>query len=246
MRQSKLGQITDAPTVDSRWNWLYKVGGGAALIMVMIILLQIIIFIVAPPPSTVVGWFTLFQNNKLLGLLSFELLFVVYGALSVPMCLALYIALRRTSQSFTALYLALSVAGIAALFVARPAFDMLYLSNQYAAATTEAQRAALLAAGETLLAIFYGTAFHASYVLGSVTGLIISGVMLRSNIFSKATAYVRIVSSVLDFGIYVPTIGIFISIFSVVLLTIWNILVARRLFQLGQDKPTGSHAESAV
>jgi len=246
MSQLGLNQIIDAETADSRWNWLYKLGGGAALIMVVIILLQIIIFIVAPPPSTVVGWFTLFQNNGLLGLLSFELLFVVYGALSVPMCLALYIALRRTSESFTALYLALSVAGVAALFVARPAFDMLYLSNQYAAATTDAQRSVFLAAGEVMLAIFHGTTFHVSYVLGSITGLIISGVMLRSNIFSKATAYVRIMSSVLDFGIYVPTIGIFISMFSVVLLTIWNILVARRLFQLAGSKPTGSHNESAV
>jgi hypothetical protein len=246
MPQLKPNQITDAANADSRWNWLYKVGGAAALIMVMIILVQIIVFIVAPPPSTVVGWFTLFQNNKLLGLLSFELLFVVYGALSVPMSFALYIALRRTSESFTALYLALSLVGIAALFVARPAFDMLYLSNQYAAATTDTQRAVCLAAGEVMLAVFHGTAFHVSYVLGSITGLIISGVMLRSNIFSKATAYVRIVSSVLDFGIYVPTIGIFISVFSVVLLTIWNILVARRLFQLGQGKPAGSHAESAV
>jgi len=246
MSQLVPNQTTDAETADSCWNWLYKLGGATALIMVMIIPLQIIIFIVSPPPSTVVGWFTLFQKNKLLGLLSFELLFVVYGAVSVPMSLPLYVALRRTSESFTALYLALSVAGVAALFVARPAFDMLYLSNQYAAATTEAQRSVFLAAGEATLATFHGTAFHASYVLGSITGLIISGVMLRSSIFSKATAYMRIISSVLDFGIYVPTIGIFISIFSVVLLMIWNLLVARRLFQLGQGKPAGSHDEWAV
>ena len=72
-----------------------------------------------------------------------------------------------------------------------------------------------------------------SYVFGSLTGLIISVVMLRSNIFSRLTAYVRIISSVFDFGIFVPTIGIFISSFSAVLLLIWNILIARRLLQLG-------------
>lgn len=238
MSQLKANQIADAETLDPHWHWLYKIGGVAALIMAMIIPLQLIVFIVSPPPSTVIGWFTLFQKNKLLGLLSFEFLFIVYGALSIPMSLALYIALRRTSQSFTAIYIALSLVGVVALFAARPAFDMLYLSNQYAAATTDAQRSVFLAAGEAMLAVFHGTTFLVSYVLGSLTGLIISLVMLQSNIFSKLTAYIRIVSSVLDFGIFVPTIGIFISTFSVVLLLIWNILVARRLLQLGQRART--------
>ena len=240
MSQLELSQVTDAETPDSRWKSLYKIGGAAALIMVMIIPLQVIVFTVSPPPTTVIGWFTLFQTNKLLGLLSFELLFIVYGALSIPLSLALYIALRRTNQSFTAIYLALSLVGVAALFVARPAFDMLYLSGQYAGATTDAQRTTFLAAGETMLALFHGTAFQVSYVLGSITGLIISFVMLRSNIFSKKIAYIRIISSVLDFGIYVPTIGIFISTFSVVLLMVWNVLIARRFFQLGHSEPDGT------
>jgi hypothetical protein len=59
--------------------------------------------------------------------------------------------------------------------------------------------------------------------------------MLKSHIFSKVTAYMRIASSVCDFGLFVPTIGIYISIFSVLFLFIWNILIARRLFQLGQN-----------
>jgi hypothetical protein len=229
----KVKQTAAAEKPDPRWHWVYKIGGIAALIMALIIPLQLVVFIVAPPPSTVLGWFTLFQKSKLLGLLSFEFMFVVYGVLSVPMALALYLALRRTNESFTAIYLALNLVGVVALFAARPAFDMLYLSNQYAAATTDAQRSMFLAAGEAMLAVFHGTAFLVSYVLGSLTGLIISLVMLQSSIFTKLTAYVRIISSVLDFGIFVPTVGLFISAFSVVLLMIWNILVARRLLQLG-------------
>ena len=92
----------------------------------------------------------------------------------------------------------------------------------------------ILAAGEATLAAFHGTAFHVSYVLGSLSGLIISLVMLKSNLFSKATAYVRIASSIFDVGLYIPTIGIFISIFSVRFLFIWNIMIARRLFQLAR------------
>ena len=116
---------------------------------------------------------------------------------------------------------------------------MLHLSDQYAAATTDAQRAVFLAAGEAMLAVFNGTAFHLHYVLGSVSLLIISVVMLRSDVFGKATAYVGMVASVTGLGLYVPTIGVSISILSVVGLWIWYILIARRFFQLGQRVPTG-------
>jgi hypothetical protein len=238
MSQSKPNQITDAESSDPRWQWLYRIGGVAALVMVVIIPLQLVVFIVSPPPSTVMGWFTLFQKNKLLGLLSFEFLFIVYGALSIPMSLALYIALRQTSQSFTAIYVALSLVGVVGLFVARPAFDMLHLSSQYAAATTEAQRSVFLAAGEGMLATFHGTAFLVSYVFGSLAGLMISIVMLHGSIFTRFIAYIRIISSVLDFGIFVPIIGIYISSSSAVLLLIWNLLVGRRLWQLGKDTGT--------
>jgi hypothetical protein len=112
---------------------------------------------------------------------------------------------------------------------------MLYLSNQHAAATTEAQRAALLAAGEAMVAVFHGTAFQVSYILGSITGLLIAAAMLRSDVFSRATAYLRIGSSALDFGIYIPGIGLFISLFSVLFLLAFNLLVGRRLLQLGSS-----------
>jgi hypothetical protein len=109
---------------------------------------------------------------------------------------------------------------------------MLWLSDQYSAALTEAQRSNLLAAGEATLAVFHGTAFHTSYLLGSISGVIVSLVMLRSQVFSKATAYARLGSSIFDFGLYIPTIGIYVSIFSVMFLFFWNIMIARRLFQL--------------
>jgi hypothetical protein len=74
-----------------------------------------------------------------------------------------------------------------------------------------------------------------SYILGSITGLLIAAVMLRSSVFSRTTAYLRIGSSVFDFGIFIPGIGLFISLLSVVFLLMFNILIARRLFQLGSS-----------
>jgi hypothetical protein len=231
-------ETSNVETTASHWKVLYKFGGVAALSMVGIIVIQLIVFMTAPPPleGSAIDWFGLFQANKLIGLIGFELLMIIYVILSIPVTLSLYHSLRRTDQAFTALYVVLSLIGVMSFIAARPAFEMLSLSDQFAAATTEAQRSTLLAAGEATVAAFHGTSFHVSYVLGSLSGLIISFIMLRSNIFSKATAYIRIASSVFDFGLYVPTIGVFLSIFSVLFLFIWNIMVARRLFQLARSE----------
>ena len=227
---------TEHAETEHGWKPLFNLGGVSALMMVGIIIAQMIVFMSAPPPyeGGASAWFALFQNNKIIGLIDFELLMIVYVFLSIPITLSLYFLLRRVSPSFTALYVVLSLIGIISFIVARPAFEMLSLSNGYAAATTDAERAVYLSAGETLLAVFHGTAFQVSYVLGSLGGLIISIVMLKTDVFSKTTAYLRIASSVFDFGLYVPAVGMYISIFSVLFLLIWDILVAQRLFQLGR------------
>jgi hypothetical protein len=224
---------------EPQWTRLYRIGGVSAALLAAITVLHSAVYFVAGLPATVAGWFALFHRNALLGLLAFELLMVVYVVLSVPVVLALAAALRRTSPPSMELYAALSLVGVAAFVAARPAFEMLSLSNAHAAAATEAQRAVYLAAGEATLAVFHGTAFWASYVLGSVTGLIVAAAMLRSAVFGRTTAYLRIASSLLDFGLFVPTIGLFISLFSVLCLLAFNVLVARRLLQLARE-PQGN------
>jgi Domain of unknown function (DUF4386) len=221
--------------VTSTWQPLYRAGGAAALTIVGIMVIQIIVFIVSPPPSTVLGYFTLFHQNGLLGLLSLDLLYLVDNALVILLYLALYTALRRASPSFMAIALAFGLVGIAAYFASNTAFEMLSLSNQYAAATTDAQRSLLQASGQAMLAIYQGTAFDAYYILNAVTTLLISVVMLRSNIFGKATAYAGMAAGVL---MLIPstagTIGLYFAFGSLVPTALWLVLIARRLFRLAK------------
>ena len=223
-----------AENVSSGWSSLYKLGGISSLLLVAIVIIQLIVFTIAPPPldGTAIDWFILFQKNPIIGLIHFEFLMIIYVILCIPIALALYTLLRQVNPSWTVLYLILSLLGVMCFIAARPAFEMLQLSNGYAAAKTDAERAIFLAAGEAKVATFHGTAFYINYILGSLTGLMISIVMLKTTLFSKATAYVRIASSICDFGLFVPTIGMFIAIFSMLFLVIWNIMIARRLFQL--------------
>ncbi|HET7149099.1 MAG TPA: DUF4386 family protein [Candidatus Nitrosopolaris sp.] len=162
-----------------------------------------------------------------------DLLLIVDQVLIVMVILALYIVLRRTSQSFMAISLTLTLVGVATYFVSTAAFEMLSLSQQYTAATTDLQRSIFLAAGQAMLATYQGTAFDIGYVLEGVGLLIIAVVMLSSTVFGKRTAYVGIVLGIMS--LVPPTvgmIGLFFALGSLAPLEIWAILVARRLFKL--------------
>jgi hypothetical protein len=86
------------------------------------------------------------------------------------------------------------------------------------------------------LAIWQGTALDVSYILSGGALLLISAVMLRSLVFSKATAYVGILA-----GAAAPipstagTVGLVLSLVSLFPLVLWLILVARSLFRVSSD-----------
>lgn len=222
-------------TTASAWKPLYRVGGVVALTIVGVMVVQIIVFIANPPPHTVLGYFTLFHRNGLLGLLSLDLLYIVDNALVVLLYLALYAALRRVSLSFMTIALALGLVSIAAYFASNTSFEMLSLSSQYAAATTAAQQSQFVASGQAMLAIFQGTAFDVYYILGAAATIIISVVMLRSTVFGKATAYAGMAAGVL---MLIPstagTLGLYFAFGSLLPTALWLVLIARRLLRLAQ------------
>jgi hypothetical protein len=230
---SRLGQ---AAGEYSNWKGLYQTGSVAALVSVLLIPVAIISHIAWPPPAwspgAAIDWFTLFQSNWLRGLLGLDLSILIGLVLGIPIFLALYVALRQEDQSAMAIATTIALIGTALHLTSNTAFEMLALSRGYAAAVTEAERTMFLAAGEATLAAYYGSAFHVSYILGYVAKIIIGAIMLRGNIFSKTTGYVGILTGISGLGFYLPAIGMLFSIISVVFVAVWNVLIARRLFQL--------------
>jgi Domain of unknown function (DUF4386) len=213
----------------------YRIAGAAAVAVVVIAVLQAPIFILYPQPTTVMGHFTQFQSNKFLGLLDLDLMLMLGEAVSVLVLLGLYVALRRVSPSAMTVAVGLGLAGIALYFAVNPTFSMLYLSDQYAAATTDAQRAAFLAAGEALWANYNGTAFGLFFILTGAADLVIAAVMLRSGVFSRTTAYVGFVLGAMLLVPPLPVLGTVPLVLSYVVIVpsvIWEVLLARRFFQL--------------
>lgn len=242
---------TREPAADSMWRPLYRVGGAAALAIVAIALVQAPIFVLYPQPTSVLGHFTQLQSNKLLGLIDLDLMLILGTAASALVFLALYAALRRASPSLMTIALTLGLGGIVLFFAVQPTFSMLYLSDQYAAATTVAQRSAFLAAGEALWANYNGTALGMYFVCMGVADLILAVVMLRSGRFGKGTAYVGLVLGAMLLAPPLPTLGTIPLVLSYVVIVpslIWNLLLARRLLQLGspEHRPTSVYTEDQV
>jgi hypothetical protein len=231
--------------MDASWKPLYRVGAAATIAVLVLVPIQIAVYVAWPLPATVSDWFTHFQTHSLIGLVHMDLLLIVDNVLLGLMFLALYAALRGANPSLMTIAVTLELMAITTYFGSNTAFEMLSLSNQYAAATTEAQRSVALAAGQAMLATWQGSAFNVSYILGAVATLLTATAMLRSQVFGRAAAYVGLLFGVLSL---VPAsagkLGVIFSLLSLVPMWIWLILIARRLFQLGRGA-AGSPAELA-
>ncbi len=224
---------------DLSWSTLYRVGAIAALAVAALTVIQIVLYGIWPPPSfdptplAVSQWFGLLRQNVAFGLVELDALMILDYALMVPAYLALYVALRDANRSLMAIGAATAAVAIALCLMSSPSLSLLALSNQYAAATTDVERAGYLAAGQAVLALYHGTPFIVHYVLMGIAGLIVSWVMLQSAVFSRPTAYAGLLQGAL---MLVPstvgTIGIVLSLASLVPFVVWFILVARRLFRL--------------
>lgn len=241
--------MTQSAKQKANWAGIYKLGGMAALGAVLVGILEILITFLPggnTPQETVLDWFMLFQENPFMGLRNMGLLNIFLNALAILSYLALYAAHRKTSERpFATLATLISFLGIGIFFATNRAFPMLALSNQYAAAASDMQRAMLEAAGQSMLSV--GASHSPGTFLGfffvEVAGVLISVAMLRGGVFSKVNAYAGILGFAIllvfeyfsSFVSGLTDVTMVFAMFGGLLSMVWYILLARRLFQLGKD-----------
>ena len=240
--------MTDSENGQLQWKRIYQLGAWAAIGAVLVGLLEILITFLPGGNTTqesVLDWFNLFQGSWFMGLRNLGLLNIILNLLAILTYFALYAAHRQDRHKpYAALTAIISFLGIGVFLATNRAFAMLDLSHQYAAATTDAQRLVLAAAGQAMLAVgqSHTPGTFLAFFMAEVAGILISVVMLRSQLFSKATAYAGIVgfSMLLIFEFtasFVSGLSVVTMIFAMIgglLSMIWYLLVARKLFQLGQ------------
>jgi hypothetical protein len=200
----------------------------------------------APPPSNVTEWFILCRSNPVVGLFYLGLADVVIMILWIPMVLALYILLIKNNGTWMTISMIFIIVGVAVYIATNTAFSLLSLSKQFEAATSEAERSIILAAGQSFIALTEGTAArYLGMPLVWLSGMIISGIMLKGNQFRRATAWVGIFGLGLlivsvPFAGYTTTGSSTIPVIAIIFVTytgggilslIWYIMVGIRLLK---------------
>jgi hypothetical protein len=241
---------TDLPMAEENWHSLYRFGAVAALLAVVFAVLEILITLipggerVAPELRTVPLWFARLQANPLLELRNLGLVNIFLTAFGLLLAFVLFAAHRTVNPGWAGLALVMAAIGGAVFFATNRCFAMLALSNRYATASDEAQRAALVAAGEAMLAVgaSHTPGTFLAFALSLLASLLMAWVMLRGGVFSRASAYV----GMLGFGFllvfevlsaFVPALFDAAMIFAMIggiASIIWYLMVARRLFQLAK------------
>ena len=225
---------------DSRWKSLYQIGGIAALIFVVYSLVTMILLVlIGGQPETAHEAFNMLEGNKLVGLLRLDMLTLLIVPLYYPIFLSIYVTLKKSQAAYATLGALLAFAGVT-LFLATPSvFSWITLSDNYAVATSAAQKDQLLAAGEAILAsdMWHASGTVIGGVLMLIAALIFSIVMLKSEDFGKGTAYVGNVSHGLDLirifvSFFIPQASVVFMAIAGPLYLVWFPLLARDFFRL--------------
>ena len=230
---------------DTDWRTLYRLGALAAIATVGVTVVQVVLGVVWPPPafaptaSATARILTMAQSAPILTFLKLDGLMVLDYVLLIVVYLALFAALRRENPSLMVLGTTFALVAITLYFATNPSATMLVLSQYYAPTTSAAANAGLLAAGQSSLLTFQGTAFLVHYVLMGVAGMIVSVVMLKGTVFSRTTAIAGLLQGAMmlvpvTFG----TVGLLFALSSLVPFIVWFLLVGSHLFQLSSTAAT--------
>jgi hypothetical protein len=240
--------MTHFDSAESKWKSIYRLGGWSALGAVLVGILEIAITFLPGgnvPYETVLDWLNLFQDNWFMGLRNLGLLNIFLNTFGIFTFFALFAAHRKVNQPFATLAILIAFLGIGVFYATNRAFPMLDLSNQYAIATTEAQRATLEAAGQTMLSVgqSHTPGTFLGFFLLELAGILMSIVMLRGGRFGNVSAYAGICgfSILLVFEFFssfvsgLNTVTMLLAMFGGILSMLWYILIAGKFFRIAKD-----------
>ncbi len=228
-------------TVDPGEKWMYRVGGIAALILVIGYFLTLLVYgSVGFYPNGDEARLAYFAQHAT-GWWIIAGLMVFTDLLIVPIFLALYQALKGINRN--AMLLAIACEG---LFIALDLAvtwtahsSLLALGSNYAAATSDIQRATLVAAAgypSTMLDFPLGRIYA---ILIPALGILLTAPVMSKGIFSKSTVYlgwaVGISGIVAGMSWIFPGALSAMPVINVLLIMVWYLFVGLRLYKLDRQ-----------
>jgi len=236
----QLGEAGAGP--DPAWRTLYRAGAVTALLAVVAYLVALVLDFTVPTAPTSGGAAVLqyVADHRVVYILQ-QVLWLGPSVLLMVVFLALSVALKDLDPSWAAIGGVLGVASWA-ITLAYPATGggvpaLVYLSDQYVAATSEVQRAAFAAAAEGFIA--QNTIPTAIGILETIGILILALVMLKG-VFPRWVAYLGIATgaSGIVCEALKPVLGMGYIVYGL-LLFVWLVVIGWELYRLARGTETG-------
>jgi hypothetical protein len=223
--------------IDSSWKGVYGIGGLCLLVCgIIFVLVAIFSMILGPAPSSGEEYLLGLASHEQIALLNFGL-YAISDILFIPVALALFLSLKQVDKN------AMLIA--AGLMVMYSIFDLaitelnslalVNLTHQYAAATSDAQRSAYIAAADFALSTIPIATFF-TYLVSSV-GLIIASIVSFKGVFNKITAFLGLTAGVEGtigaFYVFFPSLaGLLLP--ALIAYGLWGVTGGIRLFKLSR------------
>jgi hypothetical protein len=219
--------------INMRSKLMYRIGGISLIIVGLSYLFGALLsLIIGPAPSGAVEYMDALAAHRLLSLTNFAF-FTLADICLIPAAIALYHILKGTNK--TAMMIASGLIMLFAVFDAvvteLTSFELVALTQNLAAATSEAQCSAIMVTANNLLSTL-PPATLCSFVVSSVGLLITALVMLKGTSFSKRAALPGLTAGIAGtlggFYIMLPALSLLIMP-SLIAMGIWGIFAGRRV-----------------
>ena len=228
---------------------VFRFASLAAFLAAALALLQVAIEIVAlntvgAPPTRADGWLELLGKHPVFAVTELTILQLPLFVLLIPVIGAICLATREADEPLAAIAFVLAVVGIAVFVATDPVLALLALSREYAAAASDVDRAAAVAAARALMALATTSVDVGTSIL-AVAWVMTAVLMRRTPGFAVATVglaalagIIGLIAAALDVFAGAPNI-LFLEIAGA-LMVLWLLMAARDLRRLGERGPTAS------
>ena len=227
--------------IDLNWKWLYQVGGISALALGLAYIIIIALYLPAgAPPSGAEERLMYLSGNTAVWWAILDLS-VLTDFLFVPVAFSLYFALKGINKNVMLLAISLIMLFIILdLAITWTNYaSLITLSDQYAAATNDAERVVFVTAAIYPSIVLESSLLFVYNTLTLSVGILLTGVVMLKGIFSKGTAYLGLVTGIL--GVVAVVGPFFVSVLATaiilasILTTLWVVFVGYSLYNLGRQ-----------
>lgn len=235
-------QSSAASGVDPEGKWMYRVAGVCAIVLVVGYFLSIAMYswVGVQPASGIEAQLAYFAGHAA-GWWGIVLLMVVTDLLLVPIFFGIYMALKHINRGLMLVALAFKafLFVILDLAVTWTAFStMIIAGSAYGAATSEVEKATLVAAAAYPSAILASPLSATYAIVIPSLGVLFAGLVMLKGVFSRWTAYVALatgLTGILYLGSFVSEGMAVLRYINALLATFFYLLVGVRLHRLGRS-----------